>query len=325
MAMIEMSFKYTTKSFKNKTIEFFLNKFFIKDRTYSSSRTQSDMKYYLVTGISTGIGHAIAQCLLKQGHFVFGSVRKAEDALRLKKQWADQFYPLLFDVTDVPAIAKAAKEVEGRLEGQLLSGLVNNAGIVVSGPLMHVPAEDLSYQLEVNVVGVLKVCQAFLPMLGARLPALKPAGRIINISSVSGRIAAPFVGPYAASKHALEALTHSLRRELILYGIDVLSIQPGPIKTPIWEKALQSNTLFAGTDYEFLLPLVEKQVRNSEKQAIPAERVAEVVSHALQTRRPKTSYIVGANKWQYRLLYSFVPDRLMDYFIRKGFEKALKS
>ena len=282
------------------------------------------MKYYLVTGISTGIGYAIMQTLLQQGHFVFGSVRKLEDAERLKQECGDRLQPLLFDVTDSKAIAQAAKEVEKILEGKLLSGLVNNAGVVVSGPLMHLSADDLSHQLEVNVVGVIRVSQAFLPMLGARMPAPKPVGRIINISSVSGRIAAPFVGPYAASKHALEALTHSLRRELLLYDIDVISIQPGPVKTPIWDKALQGNNSYPGTDYEALLKLADQHVRSTEKKAIPAARVAEAVSHALQTPRPKTSYIIAANKWQYRFLYSFVPDRLMDYFIKKGFEKALR-
>lgn len=281
------------------------------------------MKYYLITGASTGIGYAITKALIEQGHFVFGSVRKQNDADRLKATFGANFYPLQFDVTDEAAVKKSVAIVKTKIGDQLLSGLINNAGIAVSGPLMHVPLEDFRMQLDVNVLGVFNVSKAFLPLLGATLPAVDHPARIINMSSVSGRIASPFVGPYAASKFALEAMTHSLRRELLIYGIDVVSIQPGPIKTPIWGKSIKDVEQFSGTDYEPLKNWIAKRIAKTEETAIPASKVADAVLKALHHPRPKLSYIVAANKWQYRLLYSFMPDRLMDYFVGKSFKKVM--
>lgn len=168
----------------------------------------------------------------------------------MQEALGESFTPLLFDVTDAPAIQAAVEQVRTALgEEDNLVGLVNNAGVAVAGPLMHLPVAELRQQFEVNLFGLVAVTQAFLPLLGARPDTTVMPGRIINLSSVSGRIAYPFMGPYAASKHALEGLSDSLRHELI-YGIDVILIEPGSVRTPIWDKAEQLDiNRYANTDY----------------------------------------------------------------------------
>ena len=282
------------------------------------------MEYVLITGASTGIGLTSAQYLLDRGYAVFGSVRKQADADRLKDQLGQHFYPLLFDVCDEKAIEEAVKTVEEITGDQGLAGLVNNAGIAVSGPLSLVPTEDIRYQLEVNVLGVIQVTKAFLPLLGAQLPAREKPGRVINISSVSGRFAMPLVGPYCASKYALEAITDSWRRELVIYGIDMISIQPGPIRTPIWQKVIDTQNTYPGSDYEPILKRTEKMVRQSEARSIPPERVAKAIYKAFQKRRPATKKIIDANKWSFLFMSKLIPDRVFDFFVGRSFRKMLK-
>src|SRR5919112_1052610 len=177
----------------------------------------------LITGASTGIGHATAKRMLAYGWEVFAAARKDEDLERLR---GEGFTPIKLDVTDPETIAAAREELDERG----LRGLVNNAGVAVSGPIEFIPLDELRRQLEVNLVGQVAVIQAFLPNIR------EATGRIVNISSIGGRIALPMVGPYAASKHALEAVSDSLRRELRPWGIHVSLIEPGGVTTPIWEK-----------------------------------------------------------------------------------------
>ena len=209
------------------------------------------MKSVVVTGTSSGIGWGTASVLIRNGMRVFGSVRKQQDAERLAAEFGSAFTPLVFDITDAAAVRAAAQQVRSRfLGGETLFGLVNNAGIGVAGPLMHQPIDEFRYQIEVNLIGPLIVTQAFLPLLGADRSLRGAPGRIINVSSVGGRTGAPFLGAYAASKHGLEGMSESLRRELMLYGIDVIIIGPGAVATPIWDKAEQIDTsIYAGTDY----------------------------------------------------------------------------
>ena len=164
------------------------------------------MKSVVITGVSTGIGYGCAADLCRRGYRVFGSVRTAGDAERLQRELGNAFTPLVFDVTDAGAVKEAAAQVKSAVGNEGLSGLVNNAGISKPGPLATLPPDDVRQHFEVNVMGVVHAVQAFLPLLR------RAKGRIVNISSVSGRIAYPFMGPYAASKHALEALSDSLRR-----------------------------------------------------------------------------------------------------------------
>lgn len=281
-------------------------------------------KNIVITGMSTGIGLAIGQRLLREGYRVFGSVRREADATRLRDDLGEDFHPLVFDVTDNQAIQQGAEEtrriisacVEQNTSRSTVAGLVNNAGIAVSGPMLHVPVESLRQQLEVNVIGAAAVTQAFAPLLGADGPATGKGarqrgnrasanvGRILNISSVSGRITYPFMGPYAASKHALEAMSDCLRMELKGYGIPVVLVEPGAISTPIWAKARQSNLAeqYAHTGYAASIRQMAAALDKSEDDGLPVERVAELVSRIMRADKPRARYLLSPNPLQYHIL-----------------------
>src|SRR5438477_8562922 len=224
----------------------------------------------VVTGASTGIGWACVKVLIASGFHVFGSVRKQADAERLAKEFGNSFTPLIFDVTDEAAVAVGAKQVETALAGATLFGLVNNAGIAVPGPLLYLKVDDFKNQMAVNLTGQLIVTQAFAPLLGADRERTGAPGRIVMISSVGGKNALPFVGPYAASKFALEGLSESLRRELMVFGIDVIVVAPGAVATPIWDKSDVDVTPYANTPYASAL---DKMKNRSE------EHTSELQSH----------------------------------------------
>ncbi len=273
----------------------------------------------VVTGVSTGIGHGITSVLIKHGVHVFGSVRKPEDAARLSAEFHDGFTPLLFDVTDARAIAAAAGVVRERLSGATLLGLVNNAGIPVFGPLMHIPLDELRRQLEVNLVAVLAVTQAFVPLLGADRSLKGAPGRIVNMGSVGGKIAAPFLGPYSASKFALEGLSESLRRELMLFGIDVIVIGPGAVATPIWDKAEQAGTSqFDGTEYAAPLRKFGDYFLKAGRAGYPPERVGAVVWRALSAARPRVRYAVVPHALRGWVIPRLLPKRVIDRIIGRS-------
>lgn len=279
------------------------------------------MRHVLVTGVSTGIGYATVAELLQQGYSVFGSVRKPEDAKRLSGEFDQHFTPLLFDVTQEDQIHAAAARVTDKVGTQGLWGLVNNAGISLPGALSEIPASMVRKHLEINVMGVVNLTKAFLPILGMQQPRTQPPGRIINMSSTSGRIAFPFMGAYAASKHALEALSDSWRRELMLYGIDVIVIQPGSIRTPIWDKASATYREMPDSDYR---PIYEKiDMAEFKRTALPAEKVARIVCHALQCRRPKARYVIPDRWVRHWIGPRILPDRWLDWIIKwsMGLEK----
>jgi NAD(P)-dependent dehydrogenase (short-subunit alcohol dehydrogenase family) len=277
------------------------------------------MQSVVVTGVSTGIGWGITKVLIQRGFRVFGSVRKTQDAERLSREFGERFIPLLFDVTDEAAVQAAAKHVREQLNGEILFGLVNNAGIAAPGPLIHLPTDDFRHQLEVNLVSVLIVTKAFVPLLGADRSLRGQPGRIINISSVSGKSAYPFVGAYAASKHGLEGFSETLRRELQLYGIDVIVIGPGPVATPIWDKAEQTDiSLYANTDYvEAARRAQEYMIRNG-RSGLPPEKVGEVVWHALTARNPRVRYAVMPGNFLRRWIPSLLPKRLIDRIVARA-------
>jgi NAD(P)-dependent dehydrogenase (short-subunit alcohol dehydrogenase family) len=212
----------------------------------------------VVTGASTGIGRGCVKVLVAEGCQVFGAVRKAEDAKRLSTEFGHLFRPLLFDVTDREAVIAAAAEVEAILGSDALAGLVNNAGIAVPGPLLYLKVEDFARQLAVNLTGQLMVTQAFAPLLGAGRPRAGSPGRIVMISSVGGRNAAPFLGAYCASKFGLEGMSESLRRELLIFGVKVIIVAAGTVATPIWDKADGADARFAETPFG---PAVQKLSR----------------------------------------------------------------
>lgn len=270
----------------------------------------------IVTGASTGIGKACALYLDNLGYTVFAGVRKQADADMLRRQASDRLTPITIDVTDTGTIAAGMQIVTEATNGNGLAGLINNAGIAVAGPLEFLPIADLRYQFEVNVIGQVAVTQASLPLLR------QGRGRVINMSSISGRVAAPFVGPYAASKFSLEAITDSLRVELQPWGIEVISIQPGAIATPIWnktvargEKLLNELSDEANRLYGARLRVAGEGAIKTGQQGISAEAVAKVAARALTARRPKTRYLVGRDAKTAAILLKFLPDRVRDWFI----------
>ena len=273
------------------------------------------MKSAVITGASTGIGHATAKELIGQGFRVFGSVRNDADAKRLSGEFGSGFTPLIFDVTDEKAVRAAAAEVRPMLRGEKLTGLVNNAGIAVPGPLLSISADKVRKQLEVNVIGQVIVTQAFAPLLGID-PELKgEPGRIVMISSVAGKTALPFGGPYAASKHALEGLSESLRRELMPFGIDVIVIGPGPIKTPIWDKGGQADfSKYENSPYLEPLKRARAMMQARGRTGYPPEKVAKLVHHVLTARRPRVRYQITPD-WLMRGVMSALPKRLVDRLI----------
>jgi NAD(P)-dependent dehydrogenase (short-subunit alcohol dehydrogenase family) len=284
--------------------------------------TDPSKRAVVVTGASTGIGAACVETLIKSGFFVFGSVRKAEDGARSQARFGADFAPLYFDVTDSEAIARAAREVEEHLAGATLAGLVNNAGIAVPGPLLHLPIADFRRQIETNLIGQLQVTQAFAPLLGARAPQGGPPGRIVNMSSVAGRFATPFLGAYNASKFALEGMSDALRRELTLYGIDLILIEPGMIATPIWDKADSADfSDFDQTVYGPAARRVQKWAVEGGRAAPGPEMVAAAVLRALTAPRPPARIPVVTNRLLGYTLPGLLPARFVDWLTarRLGF------
>jgi NAD(P)-dependent dehydrogenase (short-subunit alcohol dehydrogenase family) len=269
------------------------------------------MKHILVTGVSSGIGCGIVENLAKHGFNVFGSVRREEDGVRVKEMLGENFTPLLFDVTDRSAVLSAADQVKEQLGENGLMGLINNAGVAVAGPLTDISVEKVRHQLEINILGMLNVIQIFLPLLGMQQDPIFPPGRIINISSISGSIALPFMGPYAISKHAVEALSDSLRRELMAFGIDVIVIKPGPVKTPIFEKSSDLSEYHNSACWPMLMRFVSHVKKNADK-ALPVSKVSDVVYTALTADRPKTRYVVTADWFKRWFLQRYLPDRWFD-------------
>jgi NAD(P)-dependent dehydrogenase (short-subunit alcohol dehydrogenase family) len=289
------------------------------------SPTTGDKRVVVVTGASTGIGLACVETLIDAGFFVFGSVRREEDAVQLQEKFGDDVGTLLFDILDDAAIDAAAQIVAARLDGGTLAGLVNNAGVAFPGPLLHLPMEDFRRQIAINLTGQVKVIQAFAPLLGAGDEHRAGApGRIVNMSSVAGRFAKPFMGAYNASKFGLEGLSDALRRELVVYGVDVVVIQPGMIATPIWDKLESVDlSLFNGTIYETAARRVQAWAVDHGRAAPPASRVAEAVRLALCSRRPPARIAVVKNWLTDYFLPPLLPTRLSDWLVARwlGFDR----
>ena len=277
----------------------------------------ADRGSVVVTGASTGIGWGCTKVLTAAGFHVFGSVRKPADAERLSKEFGSSFTALLFDVTDQAAVAAGARQVAAALGDTTLFGLVNNAGMAIAGPLLHLAIADFEHQLAVNVTGQLIVTQAFAPLLGADAARKGAPGRIVMISSVGGKNALPFAGPYAASKFALEGLSESLRRELMLFGIDVIVVAPGSVATPIWDKAEAVDTTpFAATRYAASLAKMRSFMLSLGRKGLPPERIGEAVRAALTTSNPRTRYTVAPNPGQ-QLMVAVLPKRTMDKLLAR--------
>ncbi len=275
------------------------------------------MKSVVITGASTGIGWATAKLLLERGFRVFGSVRKQADADRLRGEFGVNFTPLLFDVTDEAAVLAAAREVRAALGGETLFGLVNNAGIAVAGPVLELAADEFRRQMDVNVVGPIIATQAFGPLLGSDLSLKGPRGRIVMISSVAGKNGNPLMSAYSASKHAIEGLSESLRREMMLFGIDVIVIAPGAVKTPIWSKAEEVDvSAYKNSPFFPALERIRKFMLHLGETGLPAEKIAERIADALTSASPKVRYQITPDPMRH-LITAVLPKRMVDKIIAK--------
>lgn len=270
------------------------------------------MNSVFITGASSGIGEAIALRLAKANWQVFAGVRRDDDGVELQSK-NPQILPIRLDVTNQSEIEKAAGQISDKLAGQTLSGLVNNAGIAQMGPLTIQPMDEIRAHFDVNTLGAIAVCQAFAPLLGQDRSRLGSPGRIVNITSLGGQIASPFLGAYTATKHAMESVTDSLRRELKMFGIDAIVVAPGAVKTPIWDKAQKKegppyqDTPWADSIADFLSSMVE-----SGENGLPVERIAEVVESALTDPSPKARYMPVPNKLTNYYLLKSLPKRWVD-------------
>lgn len=278
------------------------------------------MKTVVITGASTGIGRAAAEHLAAQGWKVFAGVRKQEDADALKK--ADpRIEPLMLDVTKREDVDAAVETVSNALNGAKLAGLVNNAGIASMGPLALQPADEFQSHFEVNVFGTLNATQAFLPLLGMDQNRTGDPGRIVNITSLGGRIAAPFLGAYTATKHAVESMTDSFRRELIIYGIDAIAIGPGSVKTPIWDKAedKNENQPYANSAWAKPIEKFAETMMKGGREGLPPEKIAEVIETALSDSSPKARYAPVPNKFTNWTIPTHIPKRWLDSIFASRF------
>ena len=276
------------------------------------------MKSIVITGTSTGIGHACSKHFIEQGYKVFGSVRNNNDAERISNELGNNFIPLIFDVTDETAVKESVKVVENHIGDQKLSGLINNAGLGVMGTIQSLTAEQFKYQFDVNVLGVFHCCQAYLDLLGADKNRKGDPGKIINISSISGEIGMPFMSAYNMSKFGLEGFSEGIRRELLMYGIDVVVIAPGPIKTPIWKKINQKDEFkrYDNSDFRESLARAMKMTDKMEQVGFEPIVIAERALSVIENKKNNTRYRIDPTRMQNILLQLF-PKRMADRMIAK--------
>lgn len=278
-------------------------------------------KNVVVTGVSSGIGKGIARFLASKAYRVFGSVRKEADAADLRADFDGLIQPLVFDVCDGDAVRESAAFVRDAIGDEPLCALVNNAGLALFGPLEHIADDAFEHIMRVNVLGARVVTNAFLPLLRKDSKGAAPA-KIINISSLSGIFNTPMNGAYCVSKHAMESLGEIYRRELYATNVDVVSIRSGPIQSEIWRKNLDDEVQYDGTIYEGLARSSQAIMRGAQKNALPAEMIAQLVWDIIEGRKKRTGYDLGKGAGLSRLLSaSFMPKRLVDGLINRSLNK----
>jgi len=279
----------------------------------------------LVTGASTGIGHDGAQAIARAGFRVFGGVRKQKDADALR---AKGVVPVLLDVTDDESVARATEEIRAAVGDDGLFALVNNAGIATGGPIEGVPLDDVKQAFEVNVLGLLRVTQAMLPLVrqanARRSTRSEPRARVVHVGSMSGRIATPFLGPYCMSKFAVTALADAMRMELLPFEIEVVVIEPGRVKSEIWEKGKESARAIRerlSPDvvalYERFLPGVEQAIAATGDGAIPTTHTDRALVRALTDERPEAHVPVARGGRAALFMKSVLPVARMDTIVKK--------
>ena len=277
-------------------------------------------KSILITGCSSGIGEALVKRFISEGFFVFGSIRDKGASKSLEEKYGERFFPIVFDVTKRSEIEKAFSKVKSKLNGENLDILVNNAGIAKLGPVEHIKPEEFSQHLDTMVVGAFNCVQVFLPLLGTANKNQKP-GKIINISSGGGTIGQPFMSSYCTSKHALEGFSESLRRELMMYKIDVIIVAPRSFKTPIWVKSNidERVLLFGKTNYKKSFSNFSKYVTSLSESGEDVSVLAKKIYHISNKRRPKAKYSFGPSGVQFFLI-RHLPKTFSDRLLAKFFQ-----
>lgn len=272
----------------------------------------------VITGTVSGIGRATTDRLVAEGWLVFATVLNQAEMDEMQTAYGEAVTPLILDVTDAASIARAAGQVDATLDGQCLDALVNNAGVAMGGPAMELPIEEFQQQMDINVTGVLRVTQAFGPLLGTDKSRTGDPGRIIMLSSVAGQLGSPFMAPYVASKHAVEGLSKCLRIELQHYGIDVVMIEPGMVATPIWEKAGEVDA----TPYHNS-PLYPAMTRFRDfltamgPKGLEPSVIADRIFRALTDAKPRLAYAVVPDRFNNWTLPKLMPARLLDRIIAR--------
>ena len=276
----------------------------------------SKRKFVLITGVSSGIGYESVRYLIDKGFYVLGSVRKESDLLRLAADFPEHFTGLQFDVTKKEEVSAAYTKVVAIVGDNKLAGLVNNAGLAIGGPMELMDDDKFRYQMEVNLFAVRTVTNVFLPLLKGDRKNNIPGGKIIMNSSISGIFNTPFNGAYCVSKHAMESLGEIYRRELMMFDIDVVSIQSGPIASKIWEKNIDQYSEYAGTDYEKLLHRSNKIMKGAQRNALPASEVSKLI-YKILTKKTKLSFVVNRNKLATIFFIKYMPARWVDKIFYK--------
>jgi NAD(P)-dependent dehydrogenase (short-subunit alcohol dehydrogenase family) len=272
--------------------------------------------FILITGASTGIGEAACEKLVEHNYEVLAGVRSKVDADRLRVLYGEKVQPLIMDVTNAQEMKEARETAEKIIGNDCLVAIINNAGIAIPGAVLYIPIEEWQRQLEINVLGVVRTTQLFFHLLPQKSGNIDShPRRIINISSVSGLFASPFIGAYAASKFALEALSDSLRRELYMYDIQVVIIEPGNILTPMWTKAKESIP-HLGPEYDSIIAFRDKVVDSNISQGLDVELVSTLILKAIRNKKVKNRYLIRYQAWKFRLI-QLLPTSWVDAMIRK--------
>lgn len=274
-------------------------------------------KHIFITGVSSGIGYSCLKYFIEKGYHVFGSVRKTKDAERLTAAFGTDYTPLMFDVTDRAAIAKGVETVKSKLaEGENLFALVSNAGIHIAGPAVYLSTDDLRFQVNVNVFGALNVIQAFLPFL--EKTSTNAPGRILHVGSTSARISLPFSIMYAGTKSAMHSICDTLRRELMIYEIDVIDVYVGPVNNEMVDKVAANRSRYAGTEYEYA---VNTRLDNAMEKNIPKGlsglEIATFLLDKLEKKNPKPRYALNKDWFNTWGLPINLPHRVLDFAVAR--------
>ena len=269
----------------------------------------------LVTGTSSGIGRGLCQALIKRGYKVFGTVRNRKDATELKKEFGENLDALLVDVTDEKQVIKAKERVQNYLNGKPLTALINNAGIATLGPVEFLPTSDFKKQIDTKILGTFLCTKIFLPLLGTDSNLIGNPGRIVNISSIlGGKIGSPFMSGYCASKHAVEAFSESLRRELKPYRIKVIIVAPGSVSTPIWKevKKQKEQNKYHKTKYGISFKKILNSLESFDRNSLSMNQLTSIIIKSIEIKNPKIRY--NPTKDPIQKLWPYIPKKIMDSF-----------